>query len=412
MAVARRWPAVITLLTIVLISYVDRVNTSVLITDRSFTDHFGLTGRPAAQGLLTTLFLLGNGLAAFALSPVYETRLGVRRGLLVSIALWAVLTSVSPFALGGVMLLALRLLLGTAEGPLFSLKTMYIREAFAEGATGKPNAISSMGVSLGTAVGFPLVTFLVYSSGWVSSFLVLAGLNAVVGVPLILLTVRSVRTRARPAATSRTTLRHALRTPGLGWILAVEIATLAFLWGSSSWLPSYLLHDRHFTLTQTGVVSALPFLLSLLSGLAGGVLLDRIPPRRAPLLLVAGGLGAALSVAGVVAATGPVSAAIGLILANGFWGLQAPVIPTLVQRQATAGTVGSTYGVVNGVGNVISAFMPTAMGAAIGAGGSRGYAYGYLLLVGTQLVTLVVGAVLFARGRKSTVSTVPCAELR
>jgi hypothetical protein len=88
------------------------------------------------------------------------------------------------------------------------------------------------------------------------------------------------------------------------------------------------------------------------------------------------------------------------------------VIPTLVQRQATAGTVGSTYGVVNGVGNVISAFMPTAMGAAIGAGGSRGYAYGYLLLVGTQLVTLAVGAVLFARGRKSTVSTVIGAELR
>lgn len=401
MTVARRWPAVITLLIIVLISYIDRVNTAVLITDRSFTDHFGLTGRPAAQGLLTTLFLLGNGLAAFALSPVYETHLGVRRGLLVSIALWAVLTSVSPFAFGGAMLLALRFLLGTAEGPLFSLKTMYIREAFATGRTGKPNAISSMGVSLGTAIGLPLVTFLVYSSGWVSSFLVLAGLNAVVGVPLILLTVRSVRPRA--SATTWTTFRHALRTPGLGWILAVEIATLAFLWGSSSWLPSYLLHGRHFMLTQAGVFSSLPFLLSLLSGLAGGALLDRMPTRRVPLLLVVGGLGAAISVVGVVAATAPVGAAIGLILANGFWGLQAPVIPTLVQRHAAGGAVGSTYGVVNGIGNLISAFMPTAMGAAIGAGGSRGYAYGYLLLVSTQLVTLAIGAVLLARGRKPTI---------
>jgi MFS family permease len=399
--VTRRWPAVITLLIIVLISYIDRVNVSVLITDRAFTDHFGLTGRPAAQGLLMTLFLLGNGVAAFLLSPVYETRLGVRRGLLLSIALWAALTLVSPFALGGAMLLTLRFLLGTAEGPLFSLKTMYIRDAFTDREVGKPNAVSSMGVSLGTAVGLPLVTFLVYRASWASSFLVLAALNAVVGLPLIALTVRGVRRRA--AATDGAALmrfRQALRTPRLGWILAVEIATLAFLWGSSSWLPSYLLHGRHFTLVQTGIVSSLPFLLSLVSGLAGGALIDRIAPRRVPLLLVCGGLGTAASILVVVFASGPVVATLGLVLANGFWGLQAPVIPTLVQHNAAPGTVGSTYGVVNGIGNLVSAFMPTLMGAAISAGGSHGYAYGYLLLVGTQLVTLVVGILLIARRRK------------
>jgi len=193
-------------------------------------------------------------------------------------------------------------------------------------------------------------------------------------------------------------LRGALSTPGLGWVLAVEIATLAFLWGSSSWLPSYLLHGRHLTLTQTGVVSALPFLLSLVSGFVGGALIDRLPARRVPLLLVFGGLGAAVSVLVVVLANGPVTASVGLILANGFWGLQAPVIPTLVQHTAAPGTVGSTYGVVNGVGNVVSAFMPTLMGAAIGGGG---YGMGYLLLVGTQLVTLVVGALLLARRRRT-----------
>lgn len=149
----RRWPAVFSLLVLVLISYIDRVNTSVLITDPAFTDHFGLTGHPAEQGLLMTFFLLGNGIAAFALSPIYETHFGVRRGLLVSIVLWSALTLVSPFALSAVALLALRFLLGIAEGPLFSLKTMYIRHTFADGEVGKPNVISSMGVSLGTRSG-------------------------------------------------------------------------------------------------------------------------------------------------------------------------------------------------------------------------------------------------------------------
>lgn len=243
------------------------------------------------------------------------------------------------------------------------------------------------------------MTFLIYHSGWVASYLVLAGLNAVVGLPLILLTVRGKVQRARLREKPRvhTTLRVALRTPGLGWILAVEVVTLAFLWGSSSWLPSYLLHSRHFSLAQTGVLSALPFVLSLMSVLVGGMLIDRMLPRRTPVLLLVGGLGSALSVVTVVIASAPALVAVGLILANGFWGLQAPVIPTLVQHHAAPGTVGSTYGVVNGIGNVVSAFMPTVMGAAIGAGGRNGYTYGYLLLVGTQLVAAAVGVLLLAR---------------
>jgi len=97
-AAVRRWPGVLSLLVIVLISYVDRVNVSVLVTDKAFTDHFGITGDTVAQGALTTLFLAGYGIAAFFLTPLYETVLGVRRGLFVSVGLWALLTVVSPFA--------------------------------------------------------------------------------------------------------------------------------------------------------------------------------------------------------------------------------------------------------------------------------------------------------------------------
>jgi MFS family permease len=164
-----RWFGVFTLLIIVAISYVDRVNASVLITDRAFTDHFGITGDRVAQGALTTTFLVGYGIAAFFLTPIYEVVLGVRRGLLVSIAAWAAVTLISPYALGAVMLLAFRFVLGMSEGPLFSLKTMYIRQHFADNEVGKPNAVSSMGVSGGVAIGIPLITWLVYSWDWHSS---------------------------------------------------------------------------------------------------------------------------------------------------------------------------------------------------------------------------------------------------
>ncbi|MEU0742613.1 MFS transporter [Streptomyces sp. NPDC006134] len=395
---AGRWAGVLSLLVIVLVSYVDRVNVSVLVTDRAFTDHFGITGDTVAQGALTTAFLLGYGIAAFLLTPLYEALLGVRRGLFASIALWAALTLLSPYALGAVTLVLLRALLGASEGPLFSLKTMYVREHFAPHESGTPNAVGSMGVSLGTAVGLPLITYLVHRFDWHASFLLLALLNAAIGLPLVWLFVHG-RGRRAPAHGGglRATLAQALRTPRLGVILLVEIATLAYLWGSTAWLPAYLLRERHFSLSAMGAVSALPYVMSLASGFLGGRLLDRLPARLLPLLFVVGAAGTASCVAVVIGADSDGAAATGLVLANGFWGLQGPAIPTLVQRCAPADAVGSAYGVVNGAGNLVSAFMPTAMGAVMAAAGS-GFGAGFALLAVTQGVTLLCGAWLLLRG--------------
>ncbi|MER7398243.1 MFS transporter [Streptomyces sp. NPDC000151] len=416
----RRWAGVLSLLAVVLISYIDRVNVSVLITDRAFTDHFGMTGDRVLQGALMTVFLIGYGLAAFFLTPLYESALGARRGLLVSVGLWAALTLLSPYALGALMFVALRFLLGVSEGPLFSLKTMYVKEHFAPHEVGRPNAVSSMGVSLGTAIGLPLITYIVHRYDWHTSFVLLALLNAAIGLPLIALFIRG-RGRGRtgegrtgqesaPTGARRgvaATLREALRTPRLGCILLIEIATLAYLWGSSSWLPAYLLQERHFSLAQMGAVSALPFLMSLASGFLGGHLIDKLPARRLPLLFVVGALGTGSSVLLVITAHAAWLAATGLVLAGGFWGLQGPAIPTLVQRHAPAGTVGSAYGVVNGVGNLVSAFMPTAMGAAIALGGGHGFAAGYALLIGAQAITLLCGAWLLLRPGRSDAEDPP-----
>ncbi|MFB7417296.1 MFS transporter [Streptomyces sp. NPDC056121] len=392
-----RWSGVLSLLVIVLISYMDRVNVSVLITDEAFTEHFGITGDRVAQGALSTVFLVGYGIAAFFLTPFYETTLGVRRGLFVSVALWSVMTLLSPYALGALTLTVLRALLGAAEGPLFSLKTMYVREHFSPHEAGRPNAVSSMGVSLGTAAGLPLITYLVYRFDWHTSFLALAALNAVIGLPLIALFVRGrgVARAGRPGFGA--TLKGALHMPRLAPILLIEIATLAYLWGSSAWLPSYLLQERHFSLAAMGAVSSLPFLMSLVSGFLGGLLLDRLPRRLLALPFVVGSAGTAVCVLLVAGADSDGAAATGLILAGGFWGLQGPAIPTLVQHCAPARFVGSAYGVVNGVGNLVSAFMPTLMGVAIAASGGHSFGAGFALLAGAQAVTLVCGAWLLAR---------------
>lgn len=275
---AARWQGVIALLLLIIISYVDRVNISVMILNPEFAAHFQLNENRMLQGMLMTCFLLGYGFSALLLTPVIESRWHYRQGLLISIVIWALVCAISPLLGSLVGMLIARIVLGVAEGPLFSLKTRFINDNFAADEIGKPNAVTALGVSLGLAVGFPLVTWLMAHVGWIGSFYALALMNLLLGGGLIwrFLPAPQVTSQRAKSGFSQT-FALAWRTPLLGWILLIEIATLSYLWGSSAWLPAWLRDEHHFSLQATGLLAAVPFLLSL-----GSVPWRRAPRQNAP----------------------------------------------------------------------------------------------------------------------------------
>ena len=395
-----RWQGTIALLLLIIISYIDRVNISVMILNPEFAAHFQLNENRMLQGMLMTCFLVGYGLSALLLTPVIENRLHYRQGLLISIAICAAVCAVSPL-LGSLFgMLIARVILGIAEGPLFSLKTRFISDSFAAGEIGKPNAVTALGVSLGLAVGFPLVTFLIAHQGWQGSFYSLAALNLLLGGGLIW---RFLPAPAAAAQSSRAgfkqTFQLAWRTPLLGWILLVEIATLSYLWGSSAWLPAWLRDEHHFSLQATGILAAIPFLLSLGSKFLGGVLLDKMHPEQAPLLFISGGLLTACSILALMLSHQPAWLALFMLSANIFWGLHGAAIPAVVQHHAAKEAVGSAYGIINGIGNICAAFIPLLMGLVMKSVGS--VSSGFSVLVASQVVTLLAGGVLLLRMRRA-----------
>ncbi len=397
---AARWQGVIALLVLIIISYVDRVNISVMILNPDFAQHFQLNENRMLQGMLMTCFLLGYGFSALLLTPLIESRFHYRHGLLISITVWAAVCAISPL-LGSLMgMLIARVILGIAEGPLFSLKTRFISDNFAGDEIGKPNAVTALGVSLGLAVGFPLVTFLMQHLRWMGSFYALAVLNLALGGGLIWRWLPApVRIDKRVQPGFAQTFRLAWRTPLLGWILLVEIATLSYLWGSSAWLPAWLRDEHHFSLHATGFLAAIPFLLSLGSKFLGGILLDKMRPEQAPVLFVAGGLLTALSVMALMLSHQPGLLALFMLSANIFWGLQGAAIPAVIQHHAAREAVGSAYGIINGVGNICAAFIPLLMGMVMKSVGS--VSSGFSVLVASQVITLLAGGMLLLRMRRA-----------
>ncbi len=391
-----RWQGTFALLLLIIISYIDRVNISVMILNPEFAAHFQPNENRMLQGMLMTCFLLGYGFSALLLTPVIESHWHYRQGLIVSIAIWALVCAISPL-LGSLMaMLSARVILGIAEGPLFSLKTRFISDNFSADEIGKPNAVTALGVSLGLAVGFPLVTFLMQQLGWMGSFYALAVLNLVLGGGLIWRFLPPPALSAkREKSGFKQTFVLAWQTPQLGWLLLVEIATLSYLWGSSAWLPAWLRDEHHFSLHATGFLAAIPFLLSLGSKFLGGVLLDRMRPEQAPLLFVAGGLLTACSVLALMFSHQAVYLALFMLAANVFWGLQGAAIPAVVQHHAARRAVGSAYGIINGIGNICAAFIPLLMGMVMRSVGS--VSSGFSVLVASQLLTLFAGGMLLLR---------------
>jgi predicted MFS family arabinose efflux permease len=335
------------------------------------------------------------------LTPFLETLFGYRKGLTLSVVLWALFTAASPLVGSFIILLVVRAFLGISEGPLFSLKTMYISDHFAANERGKPNAVSALGVSLGLVIGFPLVTFLMSHLGWALSFHVLALINLLIGLLLVRVFIHPRTTgvvqHSREPMMQRVcqTFILAWKTPMLGWIMLVEIATLSYLWGSSSWLPAYLTNERGFSIKQMGWLASLPFIISIFSKYLGGVILDRVRPQQMPLIFAFGGAATAICMLGVMLSSQSGWLAVFLLSANACWGAQGAAIPTLIQHHAKAESVGSAYGLINGVGNIFSAFIPLLMGLVMMSFGT--VSSGFSVLVASQIVTMFAGGMLFVR---------------
>ena len=412
-----RWFGVVTLLVIVAISFIDRMNIALMVTDAHFLQHFGLAAEDrASQAALSTAFMLGYGLSAFVLTPFCAALLGVRRSLILGLVLWGGVTMISPAFDSYAMLLLSRVLLGVSEGPLFGLASSYIKAYFEGHENGKPNSLVNMGTGLGLAIGMPLISSLIATLDWQGSFHVLGLINLLIGLPLVLAYIHMPKLavyQQRPGsvrdmvAQVRQIFSGALQTRYLLMITVLTAAYLAYLWGSVSWLPTYLKEARGFALREMGWLGSLPQYALIIGVLISGFIIDHIPRRQVPLIFVVGSIGVAIAILTALNVTDKYMAVLSLVVAGVFCGIQTPPLPSTVQYYSQPQNVASAMSITNGTGALVSAFMPLVMGKVMmlmsdsGASQHASLSAGFAVLIGTQLVILVCGWALWLRERGS-----------
>ncbi len=382
-----QWGVLWLLLVSVWINYIDRGNLSVAAP--LLGPELNLT--PVQMGLLlSSFFWIYAGLQFLGgwLVDRYSVSLVYGLGYLV----WSTATLLTGVANGFAMLLALRLLLGVGESVAYPAYSKILARNFAEHQRGLANALVDVGTKAGPAVGTLLGGLLMARFGWRPFFLGIGLLSL-----LWLLPWWSWAPRERQLSVS------VPRGPGMLQILSRPEGWATFsglfcfnyaFYFLLSWLPSYLVSERHFSMQMMAIFGALPFGVTAVASLLCGWLSDRwILGGAAPSKVRKGFLVSGLVLCALLL---PASAAAPRVLAMvllsiAFFGIGMVTsnIWAITQTLAGPATAGQWTGLQNSIGNLGGVVAPIVTGWIVSQTGSF-----YLAFVAAS-ISLLLGALIY-----------------
>jgi MFS transporter, ACS family, hexuronate transporter len=293
-----RWIIVGMAFIITLINYLDRSAISFAIgplkKEFHLTDQdFGFIA--GAFGIGYMCMTLGGGILVDKSGP---------RKVWSSAALtWSAITASLGLVTGFGPFIAMRIMLGLAEGPHFPSLNRVVADWLPTSERARATAIGLAAVSFASVIGAPLISQLIINLGWRMMFVVLGSLGIVWAITWIAIfrdypeqskfvsdaelkiihaglsvdrNLSHQKLRARGATGGSTTWKYLLTNPSL---LSAYYSFFAFgylLFFSINWLPNFLEHTYDVQLREQGIYLIAPWLTSSILVTLGGWLSDRI----------------------------------------------------------------------------------------------------------------------------------------
>ena len=378
----RRWPpwprrVDIALLSFfaLIIAFCDRVNMAVA-APRIMQEHHWDT---AQMGWVLSGFFIGYMLFMIP-AGLLADRFGPKRVFAWSMAWWSVFTALTPIPGSLFSLTAVRVLMGTGESGAFPAMNGMLVRWFPRQEYSRVAGFCWSGGYAGPIIGFPLASAILALWGWRAVFLAFAFLG-LLWLPLWWRTAADYPEEARGISepelahirASRPELKRAeavpwaklVRLPALWAVLTLHFSSNWFSYVMISWLPTYLLVERRFSLSNMAIGTSLPFVFAVLGANLFGALIDRFTlghdrtrVRKMALLPYALAAGALLL---LPAASSPAATVALLCSAMGLLTAATPVYASnsldLAPRYA-----GTVVAVQNTMANVAGVLAPVVVG--------------------------------------------------
>jgi predicted MFS family arabinose efflux permease len=329
-------------------------------------------------GLLSTAFLWVYG-AVSPLGGYLADRYSRRAVILVSLAVWSLVTAATGAARNYTELVAARALMGLSEAFYLPAALALIADYHRPNTRSLATGIHQSGLYAGIILGGAGAGWMGQHFGWRSTFFGLGIAGLVYALVAALLLKDAPRDGHRPEALPRWAegLAQLARTPSYLVVAAVfTVASMAY-WMVYTWMPLYLLERFRMSLAGAGFSSTFYIqTASFFAILAGGWASDRWSRRRpgARALVQAAGFALAGPFLFLTGATGTVAVLIAALvlfgLGRGLYDCNVmPVVCEVVDPRLRA----TAYGILNLLGCVAGGVMAALAGAlksSLGLGGA------------------------------------------
>ncbi|ONX62227.1 MFS transporter, partial [Burkholderia cenocepacia] len=310
----RRWLRVIPpLLLACIISYMDRVNIAFAMPG----------GMNADLGMDATMAGLAGGIFFFGylflqIPGGRRAALGSGKAFIAwSLVSWAVLSVLTGLVTHTWQLLALRFLLGVAEGGMLPVVLTMVSHWFPDRERGRANAMVILFVPLAGMITAPLSGFILAAYDWHHLFFCAGALSLLCLVvwmlfaddgpetarwvsprekAYILDALRDEQERKRAAGTpAATSFGALLRHPTIWLLIAINFCYQAGIYGYTMWLPTLLKNLTHSGMGRVGLLAMVPYVAMVIGMLVTSYWSDRTGKRRLFVLLPLVGFAACLA---------------------------------------------------------------------------------------------------------------------
>lgn len=268
------WVIVALLVFAIVNSFFDRGNLSVAAP--VITPELGIDDDQL--GTLFSAFFLTYAVCQIGVGWLCD-RVDVKWVYAAAFLLWG-LASMGHALVGGFFgLLMMRLLLGVGESVTYPATSRILAAVIPENRRGLANSlIDAIGARIGPALGILVGSWIIAAWGWRAMFLMIGGVGLLWLIPWFMF-------MPRMGVKSEVVEKAERDEPDVGWR---DLISRRAFWGTCgglmganyawyfllTWLPSYLVDERGFSLESMGVIGSFPFLIMVIPSLGGGMLAD------------------------------------------------------------------------------------------------------------------------------------------
>lgn len=312
---ANRWAILVLLAVGSLIAFVDRTSMSSAIAAKSFKAHFDLSN--IDRGWVNSAFFWSYALFQVPMGWVVD-RYGVKWPYAVSFLIWCAASALIGLTTALSGLIVFRLIVGAAEAVVVPASYRWIRDNFREGQSGLAIGVYMLGAKAGPALGAPLAAWLIVRYNWQLMFVItgIAGLVWLIpwqlmlknDLPGALAKAEAAGGAPAPVRSKQTmSIGEILASPMVWGTLIVAFCYNYFTFYCMTWMPAYLVDQRHLSLERSGLYTFFSFAGIALVSVAAGWVADRMIERGGDAVrvrkgfVIAGFLGASTVVFGAYA---------------------------------------------------------------------------------------------------------------